>query len=151
MLPWDLVWKRVSKLPDWQKYRQEDFRYAGIGKQFSNLATTALSSQSVDFPVGSIVLGIGAGFSVSAAATAQIRGLDAVRVSMDYSGALGGIITGGRMNGAALWGPYGQRIFPGKELLIPKGDTITVGVENVSTSTISFDVVFHSMVPRTQQ
>jgi len=120
MLNWDVVWRRVSQLPDWRGYSQADFRYVGIGRQFSINASVLNTTATVDFPVGSIILDIGGGVSVAAVATAEIRSLNSIRLGLDYSGQLGSIISGGKMNGAALFGPYGDRQFPGKELLIPK-------------------------------
>jgi hypothetical protein len=146
ILSWDLVWRRVSQLDDFRAYKQGDFRFAVVGKQFA-LGSGASSSSPVDFPSGAIILGIGGGISVSAVATAEIRGLNCIRLGLDYSGAKGSIISGGRINGAAIFGNTGNRLFPGKEIIMPKGDTITVGVDNLSTSAISFDIAFHTMIP----
>lgn len=145
LLNWDLVWRRVSRRPEFAGRKQDDYRFSAIGKQFA-LASGASGTAAVDFPEGAIILGISAGLSINAAATAEIRGLNAARVGIDYAGSAGSIITGGRMNAEALFGNQGQRMFPGREILVPRGNVLNVGVDNLSTSTIAFDLVFHSMI-----
>lgn len=146
VLNWDLVWRRVSRRPEFQGRSQDQFRFSALGKQFTLTTGQQLAAQPLDFPDQAIILGVGAGVSVSAAATAEIRGLNCLRVGMDYSGSSGSIITGGRMNAAALFGNYGQRQFPAREIIIPRGNTLNIGVDNLSTSTVLFDLVFHSMI-----
>jgi hypothetical protein len=146
MLNWDLVWQRVSKLAMYAGRKQGDFRFSAIGKQ---LSMTSGQSQTAtqDFPQSAIIIGISAGVSSrSVAATAEIRGLNCVRLGLDYSGSKGSIITGGRMNCAALFGNTGNRLFPGREILVEQADTLNIATDNLSTSTIDFDLVFFSMI-----
>lgn len=146
ILSWDLVWRRLAVLPAFRDRSQSDYRFVAIGKQLS-MASGQSNSAPIDFPVGAVILGVAAGVSpVGAVATAEVRGLNAVRVGLDYSGSKGAIISGGRMNAAALFGNMGNRQFPAKELLIEQGDTITVSVDNLSTTSITFDIVFHAMI-----
>lgn len=149
VLNWDRVWKRVAQLPDFRGRKQSQFRFIAIGKQFSLTTGQTSGTTPVDFAAGAIVLGITAGLSVaSQAGTQLIRDLSGARISIDYPASDGSVITGGRMNAAALFGRYGEHQFPAKEIIIPGNGSLNVVVENLTTSTIAFDLVFHSMIYR---
>lgn len=145
---WDLAWRRVSGFKDFRNKSQSDFRFMAIGKQFSLTSGAVSTATPVDFPSGAIVLGMGAGLSVSAAATAEIRSLNAARLQIDLPGTDGSLTGGLRLSLASLIGPWGNRQFPAKELVIPLQGALTLTAENLSTSTIALDVTFHTMVYR---
>jgi hypothetical protein len=148
MLNADRVWARVSALPEFKGKNLRNFRYLGVGQNFT-LTTGAVSGTTrVDFAAGAIILGITCGLSVSAqAGTATIRGLDAIAVSIDYPNNES-ILSGGRMNGKAIFGSGERCEFPAKELVIGINGSINYVVENLSTSTLNISVVHHCMIPR---
>jgi hypothetical protein len=145
---WDLAWRRVSQLPDFKGRKQWQYRFMAIGKQFSLASGVVGASTSVDFPSGAIILGMGAGLSVSAAATAEIRSLNAARLQIDLPGSDGSLTGGLRLNLASLVGPWSNRQFPAKELILPLQGALTLTPENLSTSTIALDITFHTMIYR---
>ncbi len=147
MISIDRAWARVA--PQFPKSKRlAEFRYLGIGQSFT-LTTGALSgSTRVDFASGAIIVGITAGLSVaSQAGTATIRGLDAIAVSIDYPNNEA-LLTGGRLNGKAVFGSGERCDFPAKEIVIGVNGSLSYNVENLSTSTLNVSIVHHCLVPR---
>lgn len=151
MQNWDRVWARLSKSDAFRKLfgnaKQDDFRYLGVGQQFSLTASQAGTVTPVNFPQSAIILAISAGLNVSGQnGTTLVRDLSAVRVQIQYPD--GDLVTGGQMNGAALWGYDGTRAFPAKELLVSKQGTLNYTVTNLVSTAITLDIVHHCMVQR---
>lgn len=149
VLNWDRVWARIKKLPEFRGRQQWQYRpWIRIG-QFA-LTTEATSSPTpVEFASGGIILGVLAGLSVaSQAGTQAIRDLTGFRIGIDYTGSDGALISGGRANGAAIFGMTGENQFPCRELIMPTNSVLNVTVQNLTTSTIAVDIAFHTMVFR---
>lgn len=151
MLNWDRVFARLSKSEDFRRLfgnaPQSAFRYLGVGQQFSLTANGTSALTPVNFPQAAVILGISAGLNFnSQAGTQLVRDLSAVRVQMAYPD--GDVVTGGAMNGAALWGYDGTRQFPAKELLVSKQGTINYTITNLVSTALTMDIVHHCMVQR---
>ncbi len=149
LLSWDRAWQRSCKdNPQFAGKSQSGFRWMTVVSQLSAASGALSNSQPVNFGSLAVILGFGAGLSTSAAATAAIRDLSGARISMDYQGAGGAIISGGRVNLAAILGNSGTRLWPGCEIIMPTNTALNVALENLTTSTINVDLAFHCMVER---
>jgi hypothetical protein len=146
MLNIDRAWARVSH--QFPKKFLREFRFLGVGQNFT-LTTGAVSGATrVDFPAGAIILGITAGLEVdNQAGTATIRDLDAISVAIDYPNNEA-LLTGGRMNGQAVFGTGERCDFPAKEIVIEANGSLTYTVENNTTSTLNISILHHCLVPR---
>ncbi len=147
MLNWDSVWNRVSRLEIFRNFKQNDFRYSGIGKTFS-LSTGQTSAETpIDFPALSIVLGIALGVSVVGQDGITLcRDLSMCRITLAYPGGQGNIITNGPINAAAIFGPTGQLGMPPAEIIVGSNGTINTTIANLSTSSLTADICFHAMI-----
>ncbi len=148
LLSWDRAWQRIKDTDLFRNKKQSGFRFMSIGQQLSAASGATSNTTTINFPTLAVILGLGAGLSTSAAATAAIRDLSGARISMDYQGSNGSIITGGRMNLAAILGNSGTRLWPAAEIVMPTNQSLNVVLENLTTSTINVDLVFHCMVER---
>lgn len=151
MMNVDRAWARVASLPQFKGMNLSRFRYLGIGQQFTLTNAQVSGTTRVDFPSGAIILGITAGVTLSGQALTtalRVTNLDAIRVSIDYPNNES-VITGGRMNGRAVFGTGESCEFPAKELVVPVNGSINYVVENLTTSTLAVDVLHHCIVPRT--
>src|SRR5690349_3961305 len=147
MLNVDRVWARCSRLKQFQGAQLSDFVLQNINQTFQ-LTTGATSAQTpVNFPAGSIILGIGASARLDAVAATQAQspGLDMFRVTITYQ-ATSRSIVGPAALGSAVFGQYGDQ-FPGKELVIPVQGSLIYVVTNMTTSTIDVDFSHSCLVP----
>jgi len=141
------IWKIVSGLPQFKNRRLSDYRFMAIGQDFSLTTGQVSATTRVDFAGGAIIGRITAGLSVSAAATSQIRDLSGFELSIDFPNNES-IVTGGRMNAAALFGAMGEVWFPLKPIIVPTNGSINYVLENLTTSTINVSIVHHCLVSR---
>lgn len=146
MLSADRVWPRVAALfPKSQTLR--DFRFAAMGLNLTLTTGAESGSTRMDFPAGAIILGITAGISVaSQAGTQSIRGRNMISASIDYPNNTA-LVTGGKMNGDALFGSGERCDFPAKEIVIGVSGSLSYNVLNLSTSTINVSIVHHCLIP----
>lgn len=150
MLNIDRAWARVAHL--FPQRKLQDFRYMGVGQNFTLAAGVTSGSTRVDFASGAIILGITADVDVDGiAGNVLTRQKNAFAASIEYPNNEG-IITGGRMVGGAVFGSGERCDFPPKELVIETNGSLVYVVESlVITQTITVSIVHHALVPRSQR
>lgn len=147
MIDIEKAWARVSQtVAAGRKF--SDFIYQGLVKSFALTSLLASNNQTVNFPAGAIIVGIGAAAQPSgiAATTAYRPGLDLFSVALDYQSGGRAIVGTDQAIGSSVFGPNGDQ-FPAKEILVGVQGTLIYSITNLTTTAITVTFTHHCLIP----
>jgi hypothetical protein len=149
VLKYDDVMARVLQLPQYANWDRGDFMLQVFVNSFSlSGGGGTASNQAMTFPPGAVILGMTAGASPTAAATAatlERPGLELFTIGLNYQQQFT-LIGQSQALAVSVFGQYND-LFPAKEIIIPNNGSLLVSLTNLASDAITVWLTSHCLVP----
>jgi hypothetical protein len=150
MLNLQVVFGRLKKIKAFAGLKEEDYRLAVYGQEFTPPAGGAPTAyRPRQFPTGGVILGITASaYQPDLPASSQgTKNRQLFALDFSYSGGEA-LVIDGPIQADALLGSGEDCVFPAKELIISPTSQISCRAANLTTSALVVNVAYHCLVFR---